>query len=155
MDRKDEPYCFRLHRDRVYYVSEAILNQANCISRENLLSLGTCFGKFTKSKAFRLHVTCIDYLAQFAPNKVWVKPGSEMSYLYGNHLVKGQINKMTEGVGKHEGVVVLGGKSGDIVMGMAVTAKNAAEIGALNGTVIAAFHQTDIGEYLRDEDSLI
>ena len=62
---------------------------------------------------------------------------------------------MTEGVGKHEGVVVVGGKSGEIIMGMAVTAKSAAEVGALNGTVIAAFHQTDIGEYLRDEDSLI
>ncbi len=27
---------------------------------------GTCFGKFTKTKKFKLHVTCLDYLAPYA-----------------------------------------------------------------------------------------
>ena len=36
------------------------------ISREALLSLGTCFGKFTHGKKFRLHITCLDYIAQYA-----------------------------------------------------------------------------------------
>lgn len=30
------------------------------------MSLGTCFGKFTKSGKFHLKVTCLDYLAQHA-----------------------------------------------------------------------------------------
>jgi hypothetical protein len=30
------------------------------ISQDNLVSMGTCFGKFTKSGKFRLHITCLD-----------------------------------------------------------------------------------------------
>lgn len=38
-------YVFRLHRDRVYYVRLSIANIATSISRDKLLSLGTCLGK--------------------------------------------------------------------------------------------------------------
>ncbi|CAI9568976.1 unnamed protein product, partial [Staurois parvus] len=67
-------YCFRLHDDRVYYVSEKILKLATNIARDKLVSLGTCFGKFTKTQKFRLHITALDFLAPYAKYKVWVKP---------------------------------------------------------------------------------
>jgi len=70
IDRTDEPHSFRLVEDRVYYLSESQMKLATNISRDNLISIGTCFGKFTKSGKFRLHVTCLDYLAQYSPNKV-------------------------------------------------------------------------------------
>lgn len=40
------------------------------VARPNLVSLGTCFGKFSKSGKFKLHITCLDYLAQYAKFKV-------------------------------------------------------------------------------------
>lgn len=43
-----------------------ILKLAANISGEKLVSLGTCFGKFTKTHKFRLHVTALDYLAPYA-----------------------------------------------------------------------------------------
>lgn len=46
--------------------SEKILKLATSIPRENLVSVGTCFGKFTKTQKFRLHVTALDYLAPYA-----------------------------------------------------------------------------------------
>lgn len=46
------------------------MRQATSVSRDTLLSLGTCFGKFTKSGKFRLHITALDYVSQYA--KVWV-----------------------------------------------------------------------------------
>ena len=49
---------------------------ATNISRENIISIGTCFGKFTKSGKFHLHITAIDYISQYAKYKVWVKPGN-------------------------------------------------------------------------------
>jgi 60S ribosome subunit biogenesis protein NIP7 len=70
IDRSDENYTFRLIKDRVYYLSESQMKLASNIGREQLLSIGTCFGKFTKSGKFRLHVTCLDYLAQYATYKV-------------------------------------------------------------------------------------
>lgn len=66
IERPDGTYCFRLHRDRIYYVSEDIMKRATNVCRENLISLGVCFGKFTKTKKFRLHITALDYLAPYA-----------------------------------------------------------------------------------------
>jgi len=42
------------------------MKKATCIGRDQLLSLGVCFGKFTKTGKFRLHITALDYLAQYA-----------------------------------------------------------------------------------------
>ena len=61
IERADGTYCFRLHKDRfaqlyiffprfhifsyrVYYVSEKIMKLGSNVARENLISLGTCFG---------------------------------------------------------------------------------------------------------------
>lgn len=46
--------------------SETNMKLACNVSREDLLSFGTCFGKFTKTKKFRLHITALDYLAPYA-----------------------------------------------------------------------------------------
>ncbi len=125
IDRSDEPHVFRFHKDRVYYMrylrldflyliltvilssySEAIAKRASNISRENLASLGLCFGKFTKTGKFTLHVTSLDYLAQYAKYKIWLKNTAEMSYMYGNHVLKAHINKMIEDTPEHQGVII-------------------------------------------------
>ncbi len=46
--------------------SERIMRTATNISNDNLALLGTCFGRFTKSKRFRLKVTCLEILAKYA-----------------------------------------------------------------------------------------
>ncbi len=88
IDRPDEEHCFRLQKDRVYYLSESVLKAASSLERDSLVSVGTCFGKFTKSMKFRLHITCLDYLAQYSKYKMWIKPQGEMSFLYGNNVLK-------------------------------------------------------------------
>lgn len=85
-----------LHKERVYYVSEKIAKMAASCARENLISLGVCFGKFTKTKKFRLQITALDYLAPYAQYKIWVKPSSEQSFLYGNHILKSGLGRVTE-----------------------------------------------------------
>ena len=64
LDRKDETYCFRLHNNRVFYLSKSSLNQSISVKHDSLFSVGICFGKFTKSMKFKLHITSLDYLAQ-------------------------------------------------------------------------------------------
>jgi hypothetical protein len=66
-------YVFRLVRDRVYYVRLSIANMASSVARDNLLALGTCLGKFSKTGKFRLHITALPILAQHARYKIWVK----------------------------------------------------------------------------------
>ncbi|CAI0422837.1 unnamed protein product, partial [Linum tenue] len=45
-------YCFRLEKNRVYYVSEALVKRATNISRKNLVAMGTCVGRFTHGGKF-------------------------------------------------------------------------------------------------------
>lgn len=42
------------------------MKRAVSVGRDNLISLGVCFGKFTKTGKFRLHITSLDVLAQYA-----------------------------------------------------------------------------------------
>ena len=44
--------------------SEVMMRQATNFERGKLMSMGTKFGRFTKSSQFRLEITCLDYLAQ-------------------------------------------------------------------------------------------
>ncbi|KAJ3558528.1 hypothetical protein NM688_g875 [Phlebia brevispora] len=149
IDRSDEPYCFRLHKDRVYYVSESSMRLAISVAKPNLVSLGTCFGKFSKSGKFKLHITALDYLAQYAKYKVWVKPNGEMPFLYGNHVLKAHLGRITEDTPEHQGVIVY--SMNDVPLGFGVTARSTVDTRKLDPTAIIVFHQADVGEYLRDE----
>jgi hypothetical protein len=77
------------------------------VARPNLVSLGTCFGKFSKTGKFRLHITALDYLVQYAKHKVWIKPNGELPFLYGNHVVKAHLGRISDDTPEHAGVVVL------------------------------------------------
>jgi len=106
IDCPSDPHVFRLHKDRVYYVSLTLANLATSIPRQSLLSLGTCLGKFSKTGKFRLHVTALDFLAPHAQFKVWVKANGEMPFLYGNHVLKAHVGRITQDTPEHQGVVV-------------------------------------------------
>ncbi|CAG8521453.1 9568_t:CDS:2 [Acaulospora colombiana] len=127
IDREDEVYCFRLHKDRVYYVSEKAMRLAASVARPNLVSLGTCFGKFSKSGKFKLHITSLDYLAQYAKYKVFV-PFDEA------HL-----GRITEDTPEHQGVVVF--SMNDTPLGFGVTARSTLDTRKLDPTAIIVFHQ--------------
>lgn len=152
IDRPDDPYVFRLHRDRVYYVSEDNMKLAVSIARPNLMSLGTCFGKFSKTGKFRLHITALDYLVQYARYKVWIKPNGEMPFLYGNHVVKAHVGRITDDTPEHAGVVVL--SMSGVGLGFGVTARSTSDTRNMDPTNIIVFHQADVGEYLREEETL-
>lgn len=141
-----------MQKDRVYYLSEDVLKVAVGVPRDNLVSIGVCFGKFTHTKKFRLHITSLDYIAQFAKYKMWVKPSGEMSYLYGNNVLKAHLGRITENTPKYQGVVFY--TMSDIPMGFGVAAQSTQECRKLESTGIVGFHQSDIGEYLRVEESL-
>ena len=77
IDREDGDFVFRLHREKVYYVNTEVLKMSAHIGRDELICAGTCFVKFTKTKNFKLNITCLDILAKYAKHKVWVKPNGE------------------------------------------------------------------------------
>ena len=85
--------------------------------------------------------------------KVWVKTSSEMSFLYGNNVLKAGIGRMTEGIPQYAGVVVLSMTNAPLGFGRAAHTTEAAK--ELDPTAIAVLHQADIGEFLRNEDTLV
>lgn len=147
-----ERYVFRVQNSRVYYVRESLANLATSVSRDALLSLGTCLGKFTKTGKFRIHITALDIIAPHARYKVWIKPNGEMPFLYGGNVVKAHVGRWSEDCPEHQGVVVY--SMGDTPLGFGVTAKSTGEARKMDPTGIVCFRQGDVGEYLREEDSL-
>lgn len=145
---KEDRFVFRLHASRVYYVRLSIANLATSVARTDLLSLGTCIGKFTKTGKFRLHITALDVIAPHARYKVWVKPNGEMPYLYGGNVVKAHVGRWSEDCPEHSGVLVLG--MDDTPLGFGVTARSTAEARRIDPTGVVTFRQSDIGEYLRE-----
>lgn len=149
------------------------MRQAVSVGRENLHAVGTCFGKFTHSRKFHLKVTSLDVLNEHAKYKVWVKPSSEMSYLYGNHVLKAGVGRsewlvaglqrhrstyptccrggvtVTEGVPQYAGVIIL--SMSGIPLGFGRANHSTDQVRDLDPTAIAVLHQGDIGEYLRLE----
>ena len=100
----EESFCFRLHKNRVYYVRDRVVKRATNISRDNLVTLGQNIGKFTHSGKFRLTIGALDLLAAHAKHKMWVKPTSEMSFLYGNHLLKSGATRVWRVREEHAGL---------------------------------------------------
>jgi 60S ribosome subunit biogenesis protein NIP7 len=59
-------------------VKLSIANLATSFSREKILSLGTCIGKFTKSGKFRMHITALPIIGPYARHKIWIRPNGVM-----------------------------------------------------------------------------
>jgi len=152
IEREDGEYVFRLHKDRVYYINSEVLKMAAHIGKDELVGAGTCFGKFTKTKKFKLHITCLEYLAKYAKFKVWVKPNGEQTYLYGNHVLKGHLARITENTPSNIGVVVF--SITDIPLGFGVCMKTTQQCRDLDPTQVVVINQADVGEYLRSEEEI-
>lgn len=153
IDRPDGTYCFREQKERVYYVSEKILKLAENLPPEKLVCVGTCIGKFTKGNKFVLHITALTYLAPYAQYKLWIKSSAEQQFLYGNHISKSGLGRITDSTPKFQGVIVY--TMNDIPIGFGVAAKSTAECKLVDPIATVCFHQADIGEYIRNEEALL
>lgn len=117
--------------------------------------------------------------------QVWIKPNGEMPFLYGNHVVKAHLGRITEDTPEHQGVVIYNMNDIPLVRafsccityaahfwkGFGVTARSTLDTRKLDPTAIVVFHQayvvwsllltlthvydSDVGEYLRDEVSYL
>jgi 60S ribosome subunit biogenesis protein NIP7 len=127
-----------------------LVKAAGSVGREKLISIGRCFGKFSKTGKFRLHITALDLLARYAMNKVWVKPTVEQSFLYGNNVLKSGLGRITENTEKFDGVIVF--NMSDLPLGFGRAARSTDECRYVSSGDIVAINQADLGEYLRDEE---
>ncbi|KVI03751.1 Pseudouridine synthase/archaeosine transglycosylase [Cynara cardunculus var. scolymus] len=152
LDKNPGRYCFRLHKNRVYYVSESLVKRATNIKRENLVALGTNIGKFTKSGKFHLTIQALNLLAANAKHKVWLKPTSEMSFLYGNDVVKGGLGRITDNINAYDGVVVF--SMSDVPLGFGIAAKSTQDCRKMDPNGLVVIRQADTGEFLRNQDDL-
>ncbi|PLB51252.1 60S ribosome subunit biogenesis protein Nip7 [Aspergillus steynii IBT 23096] len=145
-------YVFRLHGNRVYYMRLSLANLATSIPRSNLLTVGTCMGKFTKTGKFRVHLTALDIIAPHARYKVWIRDNGQMPFLYGSSVLGAHVGRWSEDIPEHQGVVVY--NMDDTPLGFGITARSTAELKKMAPTSIAVHSQSDLGLYLREEDTL-
>jgi len=143
IERDDKNYVFRLHRNRVFYCDENLLKYAGHFEKKKLISFGICIGKFTKTSKFRIHISALGILSKFAKYKVWVKPGGEQSFLYGNHILKTHIARITEDASQYSGIVVY--NINDLPLGFGTTGKSTLQIKEGDPTSTIVFNQADVG----------
>uniref|UniRef100_A0A1I8FXV2 60S ribosome subunit biogenesis protein NIP7 homolog n=1 Tax=Macrostomum lignano TaxID=282301 RepID=A0A1I8FXV2_9PLAT len=153
LNRADQQYCLRLHRCRVYYAPEPTMKRAANVQRKQLLSFGTCLGKFTKSNKFHLQVTALDFLAPYAKHKIWLKPSAEQQFLYGHHVTKAGLGRITDATPQYAGLVVY--SMSDTPLGFGVAAKSTLQSRKADPMALVCFHQADIGEYIRSEATFV
>jgi 60S ribosome subunit biogenesis protein NIP7 len=97
-----------------------------------------------------------------------------MSFLYGKHILKAGLGRITENTPKYDflffffflcfnlnknkkkksnqGVVVF--SMSDIPLGFGMTAKSTQDCRKADVSAIVTYHQSDCGEYLRDEETM-
>ncbi|EUB63708.1 60S ribosome subunit biogenesis protein NIP7 [Echinococcus granulosus] len=153
LERGNEKYGFYYHRGRVFYCRDDLARRAENITRKNLLSFGTCFGKFTKNSQFRLHITALPYLTPYAKYRIWLKPSAEQHFLYGQHIVKSGLARVSEDTPQYAGVIVM--NANDTPLGFGVAAKSTLQMKNTDPMTIIGFHQADIGEYIRSEETIV
>ena len=75
-----------------------------------------------------------------------------MQFLYGNHVLKSGLGRITESTPTNTGVVVY--SMADIPLGFGVSARSTQDCRKLEPSGVVVLHQADVGEYLRSEDDL-
>ena len=85
----------------------------------------------------------------FPLDRVWVKPSAEMAFLYGNHVPKQGLGRITEGTPQYAGVVVCSMR--DVPLGFGVAGFSTEQCHLLEPTATVVLHQADVGEYIRSE----
>ena len=75
-----------------------------------------------------------------------------MSFLYGNHIGKTGVARMTEGIPQYAGVIVL--SMGNVPLGFGRAAQTTERAKELDPTAVVVLHQADVGEYLREETEI-
>ncbi len=83
---------------------------------------------------------------------MWIKPGAEMAFLYGNNVTKAALARITENTPQYAGVVVY--SMSDVPLGFGVAAQPTEYCRDLEPGANVVLHQGDVGEYLRVEDTL-
>lgn len=152
LDRKDEEWCLRLHKGRVWYMPKKVAQLASCVAKKNLMGIGVLLAKVTHAGHMRIQITALDYIAQYAVFKVWVKPNQEQSFMYGNNITRTGLGRITEDTPQYAGVCVY--NMADVPLGFGVSAQSTLQCRKCEMNTNVLFHEADIGSFLRDEARL-
>lgn len=82
-----------------------------------------------------------------------MKSSAEQQFLYGNNVTKAGLGRISENTEKYQGVMVY--SMSDLPLGFGVAARSTAECKHIDPLAVVCFHQADVGEYIRSEESLL
>ena len=152
VERADDEWVFRCHDKKVWYLPLAIEKLASQIQRKDLTAIGVCIARITHHGNIRIIVTALGIIAQYATYKVWVKPNQEQSFVYSNNVTRTGLGRITENAPQHQGAAVF--SMNDIAMGFGVTALSTLQCRRSENNAIVLFHEADIGEFIRSEETI-
>uniref|UniRef100_A0A3B6DCI3 60S ribosome subunit biogenesis protein NIP7 homolog n=2 Tax=Triticum aestivum TaxID=4565 RepID=A0A3B6DCI3_WHEAT len=152
-DPEPGSYCLRLHKNRVFYASKSLVRRASPRSARPSI------GKFTHGGAFHcgcyIHLTihALDLLAAHACCRIWLKPDTERSFLFGNSVPKSALARITENTKSRSLDVSM--SMADVPLRFEVAARGAQDCRKADTNGVVVLHQSDDDEYLRKEEELM
>lgn len=144
-----DPSKLFMHNQRILLLAEKLRAGTSMISRKDLVIAGTVLGRFSKGGSFKLGITSLNLLSQWALHKVWIKSSAEMNYLYGNNSLRSHVFRISEGVPINAGVFVF--NQFDVPLGFGITALTPQKYASAKGHSLVLIRQADSGEYVRNE----
>ena len=152
LEREGSTWTFAVHKNRVYYMREELLKLCKPFAEKCLLSAGMNIGRFTKKGRFFLNVTALPIIEPLAKYKVWIKSSAEVGFLYGQHILKEGVENIQEGTPKGAGVVIY--NPSNMRIGLGVALQSSTSLHRCIPTVTAVARIGDLGEFLRNENTL-
>ena len=83
----------------------------------------------------------------------YLRPNSEQSFLYGNHVTKAGLGRISENTPAYAGVVVY--SMNETPLGFGVAARSTADCRRAQPITNVLLHQSDVGEFIRSEMDLL
>lgn len=77
-------------------------------------------------------------MAKYAVKKIWVKPTGEQNFMYGNHVLKAHLARITEGSIRNDGIIVYSMKG--IPLGFGTLGRSPEEFKQMDPTAIVVFN---------------
>lgn len=144
----------RLHynNQKILLITDGILKATSQLKRKEIISAGTIIGKFTKHDNFRITITALHALQEYALHRVWIKASAEMNFLYGNNALRSHVQKVSEDIPMNAGVFVY--NHANTPLGFGILAVGPSSYAKARGGDIVVLQQADNGEYVRRELSI-
>jgi len=139
---------FKIQKKRIFFSSLSLYSRIFNFSKKRIGSFGICVGRFSHSKKLKFLIPLLNMLLKYKGLfSAFLKTEGEKSFLFGKHVEKKNVSKLSKNVFKNDGIVLF--NKNKIAIGFGEALKSIVFIPKLDLRRILFVNQGDTGLYVR------